>query len=76
MTNLFNIRKRLGLTQKELGVAIGYTKGRVSQLETRPDSRLPPAAADRLIAHAAKLGCQLSYDDIYAPASESTEAAA
>lgn len=62
-TNLKTIRKRLGLTQQQVGDIIGRTKSMVSQYEGGLD--LPVDAARKLIAEAALRGEVLTFDDFY-----------
>jgi putative transcriptional regulator len=69
-----NIRARLGVTQAELGVAVGVSQGNVSFYER--GQTVPPEVAGRLIAFAATKGVVLTYDDIYrAPDAASEQAA-
>lgn len=63
MSNIKVIRDRLGLTQAALAEGIGCTQGNVGHYEK--GQTVPPDAAKRLIAFAAKLGCTVSYEDIY-----------
>jgi putative transcriptional regulator len=72
--NIRAIRKRLGVTQAELGVAVGVSQGNVSFYER--GQTVPPEVAGRLIAFAATKGVVLTYDDIYrAPDAASEQAA-
>lgn len=64
MQTLKAIRTRLNLTQEALGVVIGVTKARVSQLESG-QGEIGTDAARRLIEHANLSGIDLSFDDIY-----------
>lgn len=58
------IRVQLGLTQAALADGIGCTQGNIGHYENKGQS-VPPDVAKRLIAFAAPLGLQLTYDDIY-----------
>lgn len=60
------IRLALGVTQKQIGKAMGMTQGNVAFVE-RGQTLMPEAAA-RLIAYAKRLGVALSYDQIYGDA--------
>jgi len=62
--NLKQVRKRLGLKQRELAAAIGVSKGNISHYECQRQL-LPPTVAQSVIALAALHGLQISYDDIY-----------
>jgi len=62
--NLKQVRKRLGLKQRELAAAIGVSKGNISHYECQRQL-LPPTVAQSVIALAAQHGLQISYDDIY-----------
>lgn len=57
------IRSRLGLTQAELGAALGCSQMNVSYYERGQD--IPPAVAGKLIAVAAERGLAISFDHIY-----------
>ena len=76
MNEVKAIRERLGVTQTELGAAIGCTQGNVGHYER--GQTLPPEAAKRLIGFAASRGLALTLDQIYgltpldAPASAPT----
>lgn len=67
MNTIKAIRTRLGLTQSALAEGIGCTQGNVGHYENKGQT-VPPEVARRLIAFAATLGVQLSYEDIYGPA--------
>lgn len=80
MNEVKAIRERLGVTQTELGAAIGCTQGNVGHYER--GQTLPPEAAKRLIGFAASRGLALTLDQIYGlqplgdvPAADSTPAA-
>lgn len=60
------IRSRLGLTQAELGEALGCSQRNVCYYERGQD--VPPAVARRLIAVASKHGLAISYNHIYGDA--------
>jgi len=62
--NLKQVRKRLGLKQRELAAAIGVSKGNISHYECQRQL-LPPTVAQSVIALAAQHGLQIGYDDIY-----------
>lgn len=66
MNTIKAIRTRLGLTQTALAEGIGCTQGNVGHYENKGQT-VPPEVARRLIAFAAGLGVQLSYEDIYGP---------
>jgi len=66
MNTIKAIRTRLGLTQSALAEGIGCTQGNVGHYENKGQT-VPPEVARRLIAFAATLGVQLSYEDIYGP---------
>ena len=66
MNRVKAIRKCLGVTQHQLGRALGMSQGNVGYLE-RGQTLMPDAAA-KLIAYAARLGVTLSYDQIYGDA--------
>lgn len=64
MNKVLAIRKRLGLSQKELGIRIGKTQGVISNVEVgRQD--LMPEDARKIISLAKHLGIELTFDDIY-----------
>lgn len=58
------IRTRLGLTQAQLGAALGVTQGNVGNYELRGQVITPPVAA-KLIKVAGRRGLVVSFDDIY-----------
>lgn len=60
------IRSRLGLTQAELGDAIGVSQMNVSYYERGQD--IPPRVARRLIEVAAQRGLLISFDHVYGTA--------
>jgi putative transcriptional regulator len=66
MSNIKAIRTRLGLTQTDLAKGLGCTQGNVGHYEIKGQT-VPPEVARRLIAFAAGLGVQVTYDDIYGP---------
>ena len=66
MNSFRRIREHLGLTQTQLGEAIGMSQGNVSFLE-RGQTVLPDVAR-RLIDHAASLGYALTFDHVYGDA--------
>lgn len=60
------IRLALGVTQRQIGKAMGMKQGNVAFIE-RGQTLMPDRAA-KLIAYAARLGVTLSYDQIYGDA--------
>lgn len=66
MNRIKAIRKCLGITQQQLGKALGMTQGNVGYLE-RGQTLMPDAAA-KLIAFAGRLGVTLTYDHVYGDA--------
>jgi putative transcriptional regulator len=64
MSNIKTIRKRLGLTQAALAVAIGCSQGNIGHYEIKGQT-MPPNVAKRLISYAFSLGCAITYEDIY-----------
>lgn len=62
------LRERLGLTQDQMAQVLGCTQGNIGHYELRGQS-VPPAVAQRLIFECAIRGTQITYDDIYEPAS-------
>ena len=74
MNTIKSIRVRLGLTQAALAEAIGCTQGNVGHYENKGQT-VPPEVARRLIAHAARLGVPLSFDDVYGPSPQPSQAA-
>ena len=66
MSNLVNIRTRLGLTQASLAAAIRVSQSNVCHYE-RGHQKIPSDVAGRIIAAAASLGVTVSFDEIYAP---------
>lgn len=64
MSNIKSIRDRLGVTQAAMADAIGCTQGNVHHYER--GQTVPPDAAKRLIAYAARLGHVITFDEIYA----------
>lgn len=65
MSNIKSIRKRLGVTQVELGSALGCTQSNVGHYEN--GQTVPPGVAARLIAYAQTLGHAITFNDIYEP---------
>lgn len=74
MNNFRTIRARLGLTQAELGAALGMTQGNVHLIEK--GQTLLPDVARRLIAFAATKDVRLTFDDVYAETEPQPEAQA
>lgn len=70
MSNIKNIRERLGVTQTALAKRIGCTQGNFWHYENK-NQTIPPEAAKLLILFAAERGVQLTYEDIYGPAATS-----
>ena len=64
MNNVRSIRLRLGVSQADLGAALGVTQSNVSQYEAGQAVR--PHIAARLIEFARSRGCPLTFDDVYA----------
>jgi transcriptional regulator with XRE-family HTH domain len=65
MTKFEYIRVNLlGLSQVAMGEVLGVTQSNVWFYENR-GQELPPKRASKLIQHAASLGIELDYDDIY-----------
>ena len=68
------IRARIGATQASMAEALGVTQGNVSFYEK--GQTIPPSVAAKLIEFAKSHGHVITYDDIYAGDSASTEAPA
>lgn len=66
MNRIKAIRKCLGITQEQMGRALGMSQGNVGYLE-RGQTFMPESAA-KLIALAGRLGVKLTYDHIYGDA--------
>lgn len=64
MNNIRHIRQRLGLSQEQLGKAIGVTQGNVSHYEAQLQN-VPPDVARRVIQAAADRGVVVTFNDIY-----------
>ncbi len=64
MSTIKTIRTRLGLTQAALAQGIGCTQGNVGHYENKGQT-VPPEVARRLIAFAATLGVEITFDEIY-----------
>lgn len=62
--NLTIMRKRLGMTQRQVAALFEQTSANVSHYE-RGKQELPPRLARRLIEAAGAMGVDLSFDDIY-----------
>ena len=58
------IRERLGVTQAELAKGMDCSQSNVSFYEK--GQTVPPPAAKALIAFAARRGCIVTFDEIYA----------
>lgn len=57
------IRSRLGITQTQLGEALGLAQNTISYYER--GQRIPPNVAEDLIAFAVSKGLLISYDHVY-----------
>lgn len=66
MNPIRTIRRRLGLSQRQLAEALGRTQGNVAFYER--GQTVPPAVAARLIEFARAQGLGVSYEHIYAGA--------
>ena len=64
MCNLRSIREALGLSQAELGARLGMTQGSITHYENGRQE-MPPRVARKLIAVAARLGHEITFDSIY-----------
>lgn len=64
MSNFFEIRKQLALTQKEMAEALSLSQGNVSLYEVK-DQTVPPHVAKRLIEFAHEQGYALTFDAVY-----------
>jgi putative transcriptional regulator len=60
------IRLRLGVSQAEIGSALGVSQSNVSFYEK--GQTVPPEAASKLIAFAREHGLEISYDHVYGAA--------
>lgn len=66
MNPILQLRKRLSVSQAELGAELGVTQSAVSQFEK--GSAVPsPETVKRLIDFAKKRGVDVSFDSIYVP---------
>lgn len=66
MNPILQLRKRLNVSQAELGAELGVTQSAVSQFEK--GSAVPsPDTVKRLIDFAKRRGVDVSFDSIYAP---------
>jgi len=63
MNAISRIRADLGVTQRQLGEALGVTQGNVHFYER--GQTMPPKVARRLIAFASDRGVRVTFDDIY-----------
>lgn len=68
MNAFASIRSRLGVTQAEMSTALGMTQGNVSLYEK--GQTVPPHVASKLIDYAKTLGVSITFNDVYAPESE------
>lgn len=75
MNSFRSIRACLGVSQAQLGDALGMTQGNVSAFEARGQTVLPETAR-KLIAFAATLGITLTFDHVYGDAALPAPAAA
>ena len=73
MNAILSIRKRLGLTQAELGKGLGVSQGSISFYER--GQTMSPAVAGTLIDLAKSLGQVVTYDDIYRASEDATATA-
>ena len=64
MNNIIHIRKLIGISQAELGAAIGVSQGNVSHYE-QGRQEVPPDVARRLISAAKERGLVLTFNDVY-----------
>jgi putative transcriptional regulator len=64
MTKFESIRRLLGLSQAEVAVVVGKTQSNISMYEKRRQ-KVPVPVAQRLLAHAASLGVNLTLDEFY-----------
>ena len=64
MNKVFEIRTRLGLSQRALADALALSQGNVSHYECGRQE-VPPDVARRLISFAESRGEALTFDDIY-----------
>jgi DNA-binding XRE family transcriptional regulator len=73
--NLKSVRKRLGLTQSGLALAVGVSQGNISHCETQRQE-LSPEIAVAVVRLAKNNGVHISLDDIYLVDTESATRAA
>lgn len=66
MHKLKLIRERLGVTQKALGNALGYSQGNIANYES--GQTLLPETARKLIEFAASRGMVIGFDHVYGEA--------
>jgi transcriptional regulator with XRE-family HTH domain len=59
-----SIRERLGMTQAEIGKALGMTQGNVFFYESR-GQEVKPSVATKLIELARERGLAISFDHVY-----------
>lgn len=64
MNKIRHIRQMLGMSQEQLGKAIGVTQGNVSHYEAQLQN-VPPDVARRVIQAAAARGGVVTFNDIY-----------
>lgn len=69
MNGLITLRKRLAMSQAEIGAAIGVTQSTISQSE-RGDITLSVEVAKRLVQFARSKGVKASLDDLYMSGAE------
>lgn len=65
MNNLRAIRKRLGMTQKQVADLLGQSKASVSHYE-KGLYEIPPDAVRKLILEALMRGISITFNDFYA----------
>lgn len=74
MNNILHIRQLIGISQAELGAAIGVSQGNVSHYE-QGRQEVPPDMARRLISAAKERGLVLTFNDVYSqPSTEQATA--
>jgi putative transcriptional regulator len=64
MNPILKIRTKLGVTQRAVAEAIGVTQGNFSNYER--GQSMPPNVAKLLISYAESMGCQITFNDVYA----------
>ena len=69
MNQILNLRKKLGISQAALGIALGCSQKNISLYEH--GQSLPSEAAKKLIKFARSVGCLITYEDVYGPVDRS-----